>query len=284
MNMKKQRGNALAGLLLAVIVILVIGYGLLWVFGTRSVTADNGEEVVLIDKPYWFGDKGVRPTTMKTGDRQIVWWTTDAFGVVVTPVTQTMKFEDLSTKDGTFLDFDTSITIRVTDARGLIASKGQKWFENSLAKPWMSTFRELIKLYTVEELLQDTTVMVKIEAALLKTLNDRVVADGLAVTISDFNMGQGRPNKLVIAQMDETSRAVQAATTWAKEQAAQIARKAAETARGDADSAYALKMGYSPEQVVQMAAITAYSKACEKDGAKCVIMAPGATPVIGLGK
>lgn len=282
--MKLQRGSALIGALAGLIVILVVVYALFWMFGTRSVTADNGEEVVLIDKPYFFGDKGVRPGTMKTGDRQIVWWTTDAVGVVVTPVTQTMQFENLSTKDGTFLDFDTSITIRVTDARGLIASKGRDWFANSLAKPWMSTFRELIKLYTVEQLLQDTTVMVKIEAALLKTLNDRAVADNLAVTISDFNMGQGRPNKVVIAQMDETSRAVQAATTWAKEEAAQTARKASETARGDADSAYALKMGYSPEQVVQMAAITTYSEACKKEGAKCVIMAPGANPVIGLGK
>ncbi|MNV64892.1 FtsH protease regulator HflK [compost metagenome] len=195
-----------------------------------------------------------------------------------------MQFDNLSTKDGTFLDFDTSITYRVTDARGLIASKGVAWFENSLAKPWMSTFRELIKQYTVADLLQDTTIMVKIEADLLKTLNDRAKADGLAVTISDFNMGQGRPNKVVIAQMDETSRSVQAATTWQKEELAQGARQKSEEARGEADKAYAGKMHYTPEQVIQIAAINAYAKACEADGAKCVIMAQGATPVIGLGK
>lgn len=282
--MNKQRGSAGVGALLGLIVIVVVVYAAFWLFGTRSVTADNGEEVVLIDKPYFFGDKGVRPTTMKTGDRQIVWWTTDGVGVAVTPVTHSMQFDNLSTKDGTFLDFDTSITFRVTDARGLIASKGAKWFENSLAKPWMSTFRELIKLYTVEQLLQDTTTMVSIEEALLKTLNDRAKADGLAVTISDFNMGQGRPNKSVIGQMDETARAVQAATTWAKEELAQGARQKSEEARGEADKAYAAKMNYSPEQVIQLAAINAYAKACEADGAKCVIMAQGATPVIGLGK
>jgi regulator of protease activity HflC (stomatin/prohibitin superfamily) len=221
---------------------------------------------------------------MKTGDRQIVWWTTDAVGVVVTPVTKTMQFDNLSTKDGTFLDFDTSITIRVTDARGLIASKGREWFANSLAKPWMSTFRELIKQYTVEQLLQDTTTMVKIEAALLQTLNDRADSDKLAVTISDFNMGQGRPNKTVIAQMDETSRAVQAATTWAKEELAQKARQKAEESRGEADKAYAAKMNYTPEQVIQIAAINSYSKACETAGTNCVIMAQGAAPVIGIGK
>lgn len=269
--------------LLGLIAIGVIVFALFWMFGTRSVTADNGEEVVLIDKPYFFGDKGVRPGVMKTGDRQIVWWTTDAVGVIVTPVTQTMQFDNLSTKDGTFLDFDTSITIRVTDARGLIASKGAAWFENSLAKPWMSTFRELIKQYTVEELLQDTTTMVNIEAALLKTLNDRANTDGLAVTISDFNMGQGRPNKVVIAQMDETAREVQATTTHNKAKIAQDARKLSEQARGEADKAYAGKMDYTPEQVIQIAAINAYAKACET-GNKCVIMAAGANPGVNIGK
>lgn len=284
MNMKKQRGSALAGLLMAVLVIVVVGYGLLWVFAKHSIVAENGMEVVVFDKPYFWGHEGVRPETLKAGTRSVEWFTTTGIPVAITPVTKSLQFDNLSTKDGTFLDFDTAITVTVTNPKNLIGTKGELWFENSLQKPWISAFRELIKQYTVDELLQDRTVMPKIEDALLSTLNDRAVKDKLDIKISDFNMGQGRPNKVVVAQMDESARAVQAATTWAKEELAQGARQKAEEARGEADKAYASKMGYSPEQVVQMAAITAYSKACEKDGAKCVIMAPGANPVIGLGK
>lgn len=272
------------GLVIALAVVGAIAFGLTWAFGMHTVAADNGEEVVLVDKPFFWGHKGVRDYVLKTGDRQLEWYSTTAIPVVITPVSLNMPFENLSTKDGTFLDFDTSITVTVTDSKNLIGTKGAAWFENSLQKPWIATFRNLVKLYTVDQLLQDPAIMPLIEDQLLATLNDRAREDKLAIKISDFNMGQGKPNKVVVNQMDESAREVQAATTHAKAKIAQEARKAAEVARGEADSAYAAKMGYSPEQVVQMAAINAYSEACKQEGAKCVIMAPGANPVIGLGK
>lgn len=281
-NSKSSAGFMLA-LIVALFFLAAAAFGLTWLFGMHTVSAENGEEVVLIDKPFFFGHKGVRDTVMKTGDRSLEFYSTTAIPVVVTPVTKSMQFENLSTKDGTFLDFDTSITVSVTDSRNLIGTKGEQWFENSLQKPWISTFRELVKAYTVDELLQDRTVMPNIEAELLDTLNQRATFDKLAIKISDFNMGQGRPNKVVVAQMDESAREVQAATTHAKAKLAQDARKEAELARGEADKAYAGKMNYTPEQVVQLSAINAYSEAC-KTGNKCIIMAPGAIPAITVGK
>lgn len=280
----KQRGSAGLGLLGVLFIVVVIVFLGTWFGFMKYIVAENGQEVVLVDSPYFFGREGVREQVIKPGHREHVWRTTKGISVTVTPQTISMKFDDLSTKDGTFLDFDTSIQVQVINSQRLIASKGVKWFENSLQKPWTSTFRDLVKTYSVDELLTKPEIMADMEAKLLKTLNDRAVSDQLDIKISDFNMGQGRPNKVVIAQMDESSREVQAAVTYAKAKIAQDARKASEIARGDADIAYANKMNYSPEQVVQMAAIKAYSEACNRDGAKCVIMAPGTNPVIGLSK
>lgn len=268
------------GLLGALLIFTVIISALVWFFGMRFITAENGHEVVLVDRPYFFGHEGVRETTLKPGSRSHEWKSTVGIPVIVTPQAMSVKFEDLSTRDGTFLDFDTSIQVQVTNARRLIATKGERWFENNLLKPWTSTFRDLVKVYTVDELLTKPEIMADMEDKLLKILNERAAQDGLDIKISDFNMGQGRPNASVIAQMDETSREVQAKITYDKAEAAQLSRKKSEEARGEADKAYAAKLGYSQEQVVQLEAIKAYAATCATS--KCIIMAPGATPTIGV--
>jgi len=284
MNMKKQRGSAVAGLIAAIAVILVIGYVLCWVFLKHSIVAENGVEVVIVDKPYFWGHEGVRKETLKPGSRSVEWRTTDGIEVPITPLTVQMQFEDLPTSDNVLLDFSTSLQVQVTDARELIVTKGANWFANNLQQPWSSEFRDQTKAHTMKEIMTDPKVAALMEKNLLEALTKRAATDGIAVRITDFNMGRGKPNPAVQEKLDATAAEQQRSTTLDATIVAEGKRATSEAARALADKAYADAMNYSPEQVVQLAAINAYAEACKKEGTNCVIMAPGANPVIGVGK
>lgn len=278
--MRNNRGHVIVWLIAALAALFVVAQVVIWVFFKHSIIAENGQEVVLVDRPYFWGAEGVRPYTLKSGSRSVEWLTTVGIPVNVLPERIELPFEDLPTKDNYLLDYTTSIQVRVTDARQLIQTKGEKWFDNNLMAPWQSTFRDLAKSYTMSQLLSDATVAADIEKALLQTLNDRAKADGLNVIITDFNMGRGRPNDKVVDQLDETAAEQQRSVTLVAKEAAEIQRKKAEKARAEADKEYADKMGYTAEQSLQVNAIKAYSDACAKS--TCVIMAPGAMPNISV--
>lgn len=282
---KKQTGSAtglIIGTIVALVVTIILANVVIWVFFKESIIAENGEEVVLIDRPYFWGPEGVRHETLKPGTRSVEWKTTVGIPVNVLPQRIELRFEDLPTVDNYLLDFTTSIQVRVTNARDLIQNKGADWFVNNLQAPWQSAFRDLAKSYTMAQLMADAKVAADIESALLRLLNDKAKADGLPVVITDFNMGRGRPNPKVIEQLDQTAAEQQRSLTLIAAKNAEVERKNSENARAQADKEYGTQMGYTTEQNLQIAAIKAYSEACKVQGSTCVIMAPGAMPNISV--
>jgi regulator of protease activity HflC (stomatin/prohibitin superfamily) len=280
--MNNQRGNATVGLLGGFLLIFAVIYAFIWATFQYSVITENGYESVIVDRPYFWGHEGVRPETQKSGTRSREWNTTIAIPVQMTPQTIPMQFDDLPTSDNILLDFSTSIQVQVTDARKLIQNKGEEWFNNNLRQPWSSSFRDQTKAHTMTEIMTDPKVAAEMEKNLLVELNDRAKKDGISVIITDFNMGRGRPNEDVLSQMNKTAAEQQRAKTMDATDQAEIKRKKAEGSRADADQEYANKMKYTPEQVIQLAAINAYATACESKGASCIIMAPGANPGINV--
>lgn len=259
----------------AAAILLVIAAGC-FMFFVRSITVEAGHEVVIFDRPYFFGHEGVRPQPLTQG-RLLAWPTTYGVSVDVTPKTYAIKFDDLPTSDNSYLDFNTTIQVKVLDSVKLITGFREDWFANNVQRPYEAAFRDISKSYTMPQIISDAKASAEIETKILKLLNDKVKADGIPVLIMDFNMGQGRPNKTVVDQMDDTVAQEQAAKTYDKRKLAEDARKASENARAEADKAYADKMNYTPEQLIQLRAIDKYSEACAKS--TCVIMAGGAVPM-----
>lgn len=277
----RSTGNIFASMFLVLFALLLGGYAFVWFFFQHSIITENGYETVIVDRPYFWGREGVRPETQKTG-RQREWNTTIGIPVSMTPQTIQMQFDDLPTKDNILLDFNTSIQVKVTDAHRLIATKGENWFDNNLRQPWSSAFRDLTKTYTMTEIMTSPSVAAEMETQLLRLLNDRAKKDALDVTVTDFNMGRGRPNQEVLAQMNNTAAEQQRSKTMVASEEAETKRKASEIARAEADKAYGLKMNYTTDQIIQLAAINSYAEACKSSGTQCIIMAPGANPGINI--
>lgn len=249
---------------------------LIFVIFVKSITVEAGHEAVIFDRPYVFGNEGPRAEPLRNG-RMLVWPSTYGVEVDMTPRTYPVMFNDLPTSDNSLLDFNTTIQVKVLDSVKLISHFREEWFQNNIQRPYEAAFRDISKEYTMTQIMSSPAVSREIESKLLKILNDKVKADGIPVVVMDFNMGQGRPNPEVVTQMNETVAQEQAAKTFQKTKAAQDARKASEQSRAEADKAYADKMHYTPEQLVQLRAIDKYSEACAKS--TCVIMANGAMPV-----
>lgn len=269
--------GAFLGRLIAVCIgaFAVLGLLFFWLF-MDSITVEAGHEVVVFDRPFFFGHEGVRKEPLVKG-RLVVFPTTYGVAVDMTPKTYPIKFNDLPTSDNSFLDFNTTIQVKVLDSVKLITEFREQWFENNLQRPYEAAFRDIAKSYTMTQIISSPKVSAEIELKILKILNDKVKADGIPVLVMDFNMGQGRPNAKVVDQMDDTVAKEQAEKTYFKTELAEKARKKSEEARANADKAYATTMNYSPEQLVQLRAIDKYSEACAKS--TCVIMSGGAMPV-----
>ncbi|MBD8089088.1 SPFH domain-containing protein [Pseudomonas fluorescens] len=263
----------LIGVATAVVVVVA---GFFFTFFVQSITVEAGHEVVIFDRPYFFGHEGARKEPLTQG-RLLAWPTTYGVSVDVTPKTYAIKFDDLPTLDNSFLDFNTTIQVKVLDSVKLITGFREEWFVNNLQRPYEAAFRDISKAYTMPQIISDARTSAEIETKILKILNDKVKADGIPVLVMDFNMGQGRPNKTVVAQMDDTVAQEQAAKTYDKRKLAEDSRAESEKARALADKAYADKMGYSPEQLVELRAIDKYSEACAKS--TCVIMSGGSVPM-----
>lgn len=275
-NVYGGHGGFYGRLLAALLALSVVGLAAFFIFFVRSITVEAGHEVVIFDRPYWFGNEGVRQEPLRKG-RTLVWPTSYGVAVDVTPKAYPVKFNDLPTGDNSLLDFNTTIQVKVLDSVKLITEFREEWFQNNLQRPYEAAFRDISKEYTMTQIMSDPNVSREIESKLLKILNEKAKADGIPVVVMDFNMGQGRPNDEVVTQMNETVAQEQAAKTFQKAKAAQDARKASEESRAAADKAYADKMNYTPEQLVQLRAIDKYSEACIKS--TCVVMANGAVPV-----
>lgn len=246
-----------------------------WFGGFHSIKTEPGYQTVVVDQPF-FGDGGVRAKPLDPG-RMVAFRTTHGIPVQVTPVTYPLQFGDLPTKDNSLLNFQTSIQVKVIDPVRLIDKFGENWYENNISRPFTSSFRDITKNYSMTQIMSDSRTAGEMEQKLIDTMNAKVKADGIPVEIMDFNMGQGRPNEEVVDQMNQTIAQQQASKTYAEAKIAQEQRKESEIARAVADKAYADKMNFTPEQIIQLESINKYSAACAKSS--CVIMSGGAVPI-----
>lgn len=275
--MKRQNGSAVLWALIGLVVVFLVGYFLVWLFFMKSVVTEANYESVLIDRPYFFGRQGVRPEPNRSGTRTIEWLTTKDVQVQVSPLTIEIPFEDLPTNDNALLDFKTSIQVQVTDSVLLISTKGENWYANNLERPLISAFRDITKARTMTAILSNPVAAQEMETELLEKINARLKAEKVPVVVLDFNMGQGRPNPEVVAQMNATLAAQQAKQTYTQEDAAQKERAKSEASRALADKAYASAMGFTSEQVVQLDFNKRFSEACTKSS--CIVMSGGQVPV-----
>lgn len=262
-------GSAVAILAGLVAAVGIIGFALTWLLFMHTETVEPGQELVIVDKPYFFGHSGVRGDTLKEG-RILLFRTSSVIPVRVTNQATHVAFDDLSSHDNILLDFEATIQFKYTDPVRLIRDFGSDWFANNVDRQFRAMVRESVKKKTMTEMMSDAATAAAVDAEVTAALQKHVLESKLPVQILGVTLGRAKPNENVLAQMNETAAQQQRQKTLVAATAAEVQRKQEQVAKAEADNAYRNAMQLSPEMFIQLEQIRRYAEACGKS-AHCIV-------------
>lgn len=250
-------------------------------FCIKRIKVDAGEEVVLVKKPMFFGHGGVVKETVKTGS---VWVarTTEGYGVPVTPIQYEEKFDDMATKNTTPVDFSAFIKFKIVNPSLLVDKFGNNWYQINIQRKFQNLIRNYCRLYTMDELVTNSTVTQNIEAEIQNEIDKFVKTVGVPVLVADVVIGKVSPNEEVMNEINATAAQQQREKTEVQRAKAEVARKDAELKRADADNAYRQEMQLNPDQFIKLEAVKQYSEACAKNpNCTIVVTQQGSSVLVG---
>jgi regulator of protease activity HflC (stomatin/prohibitin superfamily) len=229
--------------------------------GCTRVNTEPGQESVIIDKPMFVGQGGIRNETFKPG-LNYTWFSSTAIPINTQPMLVEENFDDLMTSDTVPVDFRTSLQIQITDPIVLWSKYGNSWYKINVQRQYQALMRDEARKYSMNELLTGQETPKKMEANVRVQL-DKMIADlKLPFRVTDLNIGRALPNDSVLQQINLTAAQQQRSKTMIEQEKAEQQRKKAEQARAAADNAYREEMQLSPDQFLQLESIKRYSEAC----------------------
>jgi regulator of protease activity HflC (stomatin/prohibitin superfamily) len=250
--------------------------------GCSTYSPDAGHEVVLIEKPYFFGHGGVNPNPVKTG-RVYTAWSTEGEDVYMQPQKYEMESPDTMTSDGVPISFHAIMVLQVTDSVSLIKNFGNKWYENNLNEPFRTMVRQAVRKRGMNETAISTSALDAIDTEIHDQLVAFIAAKKLPVQLVTMTVGRANPPDAIKNQRVETAAQEQRIQTEKQKKLAEDSRLQAEQSRANADNAYRESMHLSPEQFIQLKQIEMQQEVCGRGGCT-FIMSGGVAPVYNLGK
>jgi SPFH domain / Band 7 family len=237
--------------------------------GCNAFTPDAGHEIVLIEKPWFFGHGGVESEPVKTG-RSYGALTTQGVDVYMQPQKLEVELRDTMTSDGVPITFHAIIIVQVTDSVALIRNFGTDWYRNNMEEQFKTMVRQAVRTRGMNETAISTSALDAIDAEIRDALTAFIAAKGLPVKLVTMTVGRANPPDSIKNQRIET--------------ATQEQRILAEQSRASADNAYREAMHLSPEQFIQLEMIKMQRAVCGEGKTACTFIQNGATPVYNLGK
>lgn len=257
---------------------LIVGLLAATMVGCKSIAPDAGHEVVLVEKPMFFGHGGIDPEPIRAG-RTFVAATTDGIDVNMQPLVYQQDLPDTMTSDGVPVSFHAIMNIRVTDSVKLISQFGPNWYANNLDAPFMSLVRQQVRQHGMNEVAISASAIDTIDAEIAKGLNAFITAKKLPVELITLTIGRAIPPDAVKNQRIETATQEQRIQTEQQMKLAEDARAQSEQSRAKADNAYREAMGLSPEQFIQLENIKMMERAC--GNGNCTFVPAGTSVIVG---
>jgi regulator of protease activity HflC (stomatin/prohibitin superfamily) len=252
--------------------------------GCRSHAPDAGHEIVLIQKPWFFGHGGVVDEPVTTG-RTWVALSTSGIDVSMQPQRVEVDLPDTMTSDGVPISFHAVLTYQVTDAVRLVRDFGEAWYQNNLAQPFSTAVRQSVRKHGMNETAISTTAIEEIDTEIRDAVQAAITAQDLPIRLITLTVGRANPPDSVKNQRVETAAQQQRIETEKQKKLAEDQRMAAEQSRAAADNAYRQAMQLSPEQFLQLETIKMQAAVCGPEGrGTCTFIQNGATPVYNLGR
>lgn len=252
--------------------------------GCNSFSPDAGHEVVLIEKPIFFGHGGVDAEPVKAG-RTFGALTTDGIDVYMQPQKLEVELPDTMTSDGVPITFHAIVVVQVTDSVSLIRNFGPHWYGNNVEEPFKTMVRQAVRRRGMNETAISTTALDAIDGEIRDALTAFIATKSLPVKLITMTVGRANPPDAIKNQRIETATQEQRIQTEKQTKLAEDERMKAEQSRANADNAYRESMHLSPEQFIQLETIKMQARVCGSDGkATCTFIQNGATPVYNLGR
>jgi hypothetical protein len=244
----KQAGKAslvLVGIISAIVVVMSI-------FLLRWTTAEQGEGIVFVKRPFFFGDSGVVQRIDTTGTYFHV-PTTKGVIVNLTPVRKPMNFSDLATDDKIPLDFQVTVILQLDNAEGYkVVDKFvslDQWYANNFEMPFGEIVRQGARERKGTDLMYDEIVIKDFAEYLRENARELIARDPDAkIILRDVVVGRGNPPEQLANQIAETARQKEREKTEAQRKLTEDTRAAAESSRAAADEAYRAKLGMTVDQ------------------------------------
>jgi len=257
-----------------------IGLFSLILAGCSVYSPDAGHEIVLIEKPWFFGHGGVNPEPVKTG-RTYAAVSTEGVDVYMQPQKFDTEMHDTMTSDGVPISFHAIVVLQVSDSVSLIKNFGPDWYRNNLEEQFKTMVRQAVRKRGMNETAISTTALDAIDAEIRDSLIAFIKDKGLPVRLITMTVGRANPPDAIKSQRIETAAQEQRVQTEKQIKLAEDQRKAAEESRAAADNAYRQALGLSPEQYVQLKRIEMERAVCAEG--KCTFIEnAGAVPTFAV--
>lgn len=229
---------------------------------------DAGHEVVVVEKPWVFGDGGIRPESVKTG-RQYFAPSSEMLDVNMQPRQQQFTFDDLFTSDGVPLDFHVSVQYQITDAVKLAkdfgaddTAQGMGFFLRVLDRPFQSLVRDAVKKHGLNEMAIIVTAANEVDAEVTSRFAEVIKATGVPIRLQSVTLGRANPPDAIKHQRIATAEQEQRQNTEKQAMLAEDQRLGHEKSRAAADNGYREAMHLSPEQFVQLKQMETLKEVC----------------------
>jgi len=248
------------------------------------VSPDQGQEAVIMDKPWFFGHGGLRDEAVKPG-LTFTWWTAQEILVNVYPQQYDLQINDLMSSDGVPLDFHAVARLQVIDSVRLIRDFGPEWYEQNVKQQLLNLIRTAVKRHGMNETAIDTSAVEEIDVEVSQGLVGYLNDTGIPAKLLNFTVGKANPPDAILTQRVATAAEQQRINTEKQRKLAEDNRKAAELSRAEADNAYREAMKLSPEQFVELERIKMMRDVCLQAAKPCTFIAgQAATPVLDIGR
>lgn len=260
--------------------VLLFGFLALLMFNPwKRVKTEVGNQTVVVDTPLIFGAGGVRDKALEPG-AEWIWRTTNLYPVNPKPFIITRAIDDFVSVDNILLDFESTVTVQVTDWPRMMRDFGPEWWKNNLERPYFSFVREEIKVRSMKEMMSSITASKEVDDSLTEDLTNKVKELNLPVKIVEINLGRAKPNAKILEQMNDTAAEQQRLLTLEQSRLAEVKRAEQQNAKAIADNAYRNKIGLNVGEFVQLQLADKQIEAC-RVAKECVLLPPGTSTVVG---
>lgn len=221
--------------------------------GCQLSSVEGNEEGVFVKKPLFFGSGGVDSNALMEGSTWKV-FSTNFHKYINSPVQYSELFDDAITNNNTPVDLEAYLTLQLKKGSSPVLHKdfGNKWYENNIQAKFREIVRNQISKYNMFTLTSDREIYETINREVYSYMEAVINGKNMPVNIVAVIIGRAKPNQLGLDEMDRTAAQIQAAETQSKKEDAEIKRKAAESARAEADKAYRVTLGLSANEFIQL--------------------------------